>query len=299
MFKKVFIFYVFSLLSFWAVFAIDDCHIVWFDLNENNYEYWFGDLYPDAAIYQTMLNLKAYCCYAGLIYDKETCENDKDKFQDIYPQSPYLYDHLLDISLRRLDVIGNVYDLSVSDLDSKAVEWKNYIVKDVAENEDGNFAMWVENEYSDAWAVNTNYQNKFEQYDVALYYNIDKLKDISTYYDEASLIQRYEEVCGLNVSLYYILMSTLEKESDHKLESDWFNKCKDYIVPNRLVEEMIYVKTIVLKKSMQLLHSSINSYIYDYYGKNRLMHLQEDVMKLTDLFQTMAKNLSEGTNQCN
>jgi len=299
MFKKIFIFSIFSLFSFWSVFAVDDCHIVEFDLNEDSYNYWLGNLYPDAAIYQAMLNLKAYCCYSNLIYDKGTCDKDKSKFQEIYPQSPYLYDHLLDVSLRRLDVVGNIYDLSISDLDDKAVEWRSYIVDDVAENANWNFAMWVENKFSEFWADNPDYQKKFEQYNSAVYYSLDNLIDISLLYSDASLYQRYEEMCWLNVSLYYILMSTFNKDSDLRLESDWFIRCRNYIVPKILNDEMIYVKAVVMKKSMQLLHSSINSYIYDYYGKNRLMHLQQNVMKLTDLFQTMAKNLSEWTNQCN
>jgi hypothetical protein len=58
-----------------------------------------------------MLNLKKYCC-ENQPKLMTTCRQDKDEFRTTNtPQSPYLFDHLLDVLMRRLDgETANVYE---------------------------------------------------------------------------------------------------------------------------------------------------------------------------------------------
>jgi hypothetical protein len=44
------------------------------------------------------MNLKAYCCETAVLPTKWwTCKEDEANFPKIYPESYFLYDHLVDI----------------------------------------------------------------------------------------------------------------------------------------------------------------------------------------------------------
>gem|GEM_PF-6402874 len=49
---------------------------------------------------------------------------------DIYPESEYLYDHLLDVSFRKLDVLELYLDVQP---DSKALDWNRAISDEVSD----------------------------------------------------------------------------------------------------------------------------------------------------------------------
>ncbi|MEI8091153.1 MAG: hypothetical protein WCG98_02655 [bacterium] len=62
----------------------------------------FEGIMPQVAVAKAVENLKKYCCVSKII-DESFCKNFKDDTEQLYPQSAYLYDHLLDVAFRRLD----------------------------------------------------------------------------------------------------------------------------------------------------------------------------------------------------
>jgi hypothetical protein len=67
----------------------------------------YENILPKEAMAQAMLNLKSFCCDTEFFEDADNitgCNSDsKIKNDGIYPSSTYLYDHILDVSMRRLD----------------------------------------------------------------------------------------------------------------------------------------------------------------------------------------------------
>jgi hypothetical protein len=63
---------------------------------------------PDLVL--ALSHLKAYCCKSVVLTQeakKKSCEGIS--FPSFYPQSPYFFDHILDVRLRKVDAIG-IYD---------------------------------------------------------------------------------------------------------------------------------------------------------------------------------------------
>jgi len=84
------------------------------------------DIFPQDAIDRATKNLRSYCCEQNILRDTPTVQicDDSDMPPDKYfPQSAYLFDHIVDIMLRRLD--GND-DLIYPDvaLDEDGAQWR-------------------------------------------------------------------------------------------------------------------------------------------------------------------------------
>jgi len=100
---------------------------------------------PVAAFNQALINLKTYCCSQKIITcaDTEKANLPKEKK---YPESPYLFDQLLDVTMRRLDGVKSLaYELEP---DAAGLARREYIT-DVANNPVGVQAMTLENTYKE------------------------------------------------------------------------------------------------------------------------------------------------------
>jgi len=304
--KKLFIL-ILWILFFSIVFARDDCNFVRKNLSGTTGLIANGgfvnplnsdSIYPNEAYFRALYNLKAYCCDNHLI-DLKSCEVDKNMFSDVYPESWFLYDHLVDVGLRRLDAENNlIYGLNP---DSLGLERRNYI-NGVANNSDANFALSMSNEFKKYW----NTENKdyigllyFDNWDVFHNYNNIKLKSIVSdpIYNSINLYQKYKELCGVAASIY------LDESEDNNMDKvssiKWnFDNCQ-LLVSKRIQDEVLYTKTLIKKKSTALLKKSINAYAIEYYAKNRLLNLQETIFAISDLFLTVAKMAPEWTFECN
>jgi hypothetical protein len=88
----------------------NDCNIV--KNNENNLITRYTALneyhkfLPIDSFTTIVKNLKAYCCSQNLIECSE--EEIANLSETKYPESPYLFDHLIDITMRRLDGISTL-----------------------------------------------------------------------------------------------------------------------------------------------------------------------------------------------
>jgi hypothetical protein len=88
------------------VFA-NDCNVVLGTGIESTvlvYNKIYEKVLPSIAFKQALTNLKAYCCLNG---DRLSCSSgEKENLPTKYfPESIYLFDHLIDVAMRRLDGI--------------------------------------------------------------------------------------------------------------------------------------------------------------------------------------------------
>ena len=93
-------------VSVFAASTKDDCGLITL-LPINKEKSQRKGMRRDADVTIALNHLKAYCC-KSVIGPKDTkkklCENFD--YPPSYPQSPYLFDHLIDVGLRKLDAIG-------------------------------------------------------------------------------------------------------------------------------------------------------------------------------------------------
>ncbi len=291
-------------LFFWFigsyVSATSDCSIVKTILGWTSKKIGFGNLYSDDNFNQALLNLKAFCCESHIFADKTDaiCNPDKEYFVDDYPESPYLYDQLVDIALRRLDAVDSPYGLTP---DSLGLEWRTYISKKIGEDPSPGSVLSMENTYKKYWDVspdNTSYTYHPAFVSWSKRMDIKKIKELSLLYTNANLYHRYTESCGIAAQVYlsYVYLFNPSSNVNSRIKNG-FRSCQN-IVQQRISNELLYTKALMMEKSNALLHKSMSSYLTDYFAKNRLIHLQETITSISNLFLTIAQMLPEGTRQC-
>jgi len=66
-----------------------------------SYETTYVKILPVEAFERALINLKSQCCKKEI---RKTCsESDMQNIKDPYPESAWLFDHLIDVAMRRLD----------------------------------------------------------------------------------------------------------------------------------------------------------------------------------------------------
>lgn len=63
----------------------------------------YQSILPAVAFKKALINLKAHCCTKEI--GKSCSDKDRENIQLPYPESAFLFDHLLDVTMRRLDGI--------------------------------------------------------------------------------------------------------------------------------------------------------------------------------------------------
>lgn len=229
---------------------------------------------PDDAFNQALQNLKAYCC--SQVVQGSCTQKEKDNLPKLYPESPYLFDHLVDVSMRRLDGIDKLaYNLTS---DPTAKERRDYITK-VANDPTGSQSSTIETTYKKYWKENTETKKNMETF--IANYN----KDVTT----LSLEDKYDTLCGLMNAIYkktqtknpIIIGSAWENNS-------FLNGCQN-IVQDRVKRENSYVKMIMIKKSNQLFDETTKAYTKKYFAEERITGLWTLIAKVQDAFKTIVQ----------
>lgn len=140
---------------------------------------------PIEAFNKALINLKAYCCTQAF---QKWCSSDDIKNKpEHYPASAFLFDHLLDVAMRRLDgITGLAYNLS---LDPTGLERRTKIAE-IANSANGMPANKIESTY-------TGYRTVHKYTDLGIVisgYN----KNIAT----ISLGDKYDTICELVRDIY-------------------------------------------------------------------------------------------------
>lgn len=266
-----------------GVFAVEettDCGIVVgknIDEEKKGYE----DLHkiyhkfmPIEAFYQVLINMKAHCCRKGII---ECTKAEKDSLPEkYYPESPFLFDHLVDVSMRRLDGIAELaYGLEP---DAIGKERRKYITENVANAPNG--------------VKPSDIEKKYKAYRERTPINMETQNDINatlTKYDTLKLIDRYDTLCEITNNMYEKIKTTdriiIGGKSDAK---SFFSKCEN-LVSNRVKKENGYVKILMIQKANKLADETTKAYTKKHFVEEKLMNLRNIISKVKDLFKTIVQ----------
>lgn len=224
---------------------------------------------PTEAVYQWLINLKAYCCNQNLI------ECSDSEIQNLpsknYPESAYFFDHLLDIAMRRLDGIATMnYNLEP---DPTALERRTYITN-VANDPLWSQASTIETQYA-TYRKTKNIWN-----DILKNYNNINL---------VTLADKYNALCIITKDLY----EDINIHSDIIIgfkgsQKSFFSKCEN-ITKERVKRENAYVKILMAQKTTKLLENTTQAYTKKHFVEEKMMALRKLIEKVADTFKTIVK----------
>jgi len=229
---------------------------------------------PTSGLNQVLMNLKAYCCSKP---DLLTCtQTEKDNLPKFYPESAYLFDHLLDVSMRRLDgVTWLAYGLSP---DPTAVE-RRIKANEIADSASGTPpAKEIEKIYKEYWIGHTE----------------NKLAEVMANYDKiaiVSLTDKYNMLCEEIKDIYEKLQKekgNITNVGRYNQKNSFFGKCAN-VVKNRVNRENSYIRILMVQKSNQLLDQTTKAYTQKHFVEEKLMGLRSIIAKVKDMFQTIVK----------
>ncbi len=274
--KKAAIATIISMIAITGNVFAHDCELV---VNNNssavlnnytaNYQI-YTQFLPAEAFHQALINLKAYCC--AQVVNPPCTDKEKENLPKQYMESAYLFDHLIDISMRRLD--GNkelAYGLEPDPTGSE----RRTKINGIASTTTGIPANEIEKIYKSYWTL-----HKEKNIDITKY-NAGNLETFS-------LRDKYDTLCTDVKNLYEgikwdksttIIWWYADKDS-------FFNKCQN-LVKKRVEKENGYVKILMVQKSNQLLNESMKAFTQKHFVEEKLIALWNLILKVRNVFQTI------------
>ena len=298
------------ILIFWYTFAsesndqdVGDCKFVRETKWENlgimvETRSWKNEIvYPKESIKRALLNLKAFCCKKwGILWeDTPGCEIDRKEWWlwKNYPDSKFLYDHLVDVWFRRLDAMENLLYEWVK-LDPIWQGRRDFI------NKKWNQEEWttptdILPKFYEQWTLNTNYLlptredwNYNEQYQ-------NQWTAITSEYNNRPLTNRYSNLCEVSAYIYWYLRWWLKLWYYTRTNS--YPSC-ELLSKNIISRNIVFTKSIVLKKSNKLLYDNVNSHITNYISQSRLTKLKETILWIVQSFNVINKKVIKLIKEC-
>lgn len=245
-----------------------------------------------------ILNLKKYCCENEkwwLEQTLSTCEDDEIFFNDNALDSPYLFDHIFDVIMRRLNWLSgdtNIYTKTNMTLDDKWAERRNFITKQATStgwstpqtiiDEEKKFRSSPNLEYNISLYINNTFR-ELNNYNFLLYvswsWDSEQSKMVSNAmknYSKWTLYDRYNNACALS-EYFYALLDVWNSEDKSTIINKLSNKSCDEIVKKQINGESSYVSLIKQRASNTFLSNYIEWYkSYLYERQERLENLLKD-----------------------
>ena len=250
----------------------------------------FAEIMPKESMEKVFENLNKYCCEKKI---NTSCIATNDS--GLYPESIYIFDHILDVYLRRLDAKqdnDNWKDLLYGlEPDPLWKDWREFII------ERGNDVEWslpleIQKKYESMWK-GTQHILRFSQY---TYKTINdwkaNIKSAVNSYDSRTLYDKYNLACDLTK---YVSENVIQ--SINLITTEEYDNCKD-LIKNRIDNENKYMKAILMQKANTLLTSSIKAYINTYFVGNKLSELQKIINDMNSSFFEVNKSTEKLTNEC-
>lgn len=235
-------------------------------------------LFTDQDMQQAARYLIQYCCES--ISDQEGCSGVSTSQGNYYPESPYIFDHLITIGMRKLDGIQEHCDqlgISCQATTNYQIEATNRREKitEIAEDTEGYPPLQIESLFKDfRWTTDTFLEK------------------------DTLLSNAYFKMCEEAVSIRNAIGGN-NNDTDRNL-TDWrgLKAICDDLVKKRYEMELQYVRTLMVEKWLQYMVQNLRSYFFDYYLENRMADLVDKYNMLYSCF-VMVLRYAERTKCCN
>ena len=302
----------------------------WFEIvndyreKETEYTKWFltvdqqREIIDNNSLNTAILNLKKYCCdneLWGLTQDIDTCKIDEKFFNPNTIDSPYLFDHIFDVIMRRLSWLtweNDIYTKTNMTGDSKWLERRQRI-DEQAENISWANPQVIINKYSNFWKesplklgynINNDIHKAFLEHNSNTFLTYakwnwwspesKKIANALQNYKERSLRDRYDNACALS-EFFYAFLSKAWESSDRNEILKFKNDCNQ-ITSDQVSSEVRYI-SLVIKKSSNLFLSNYLKWYISYLDK-RANNLKSIWKNTTDRFFDTARAVPMLLDKC-
>ncbi len=270
------------------------------------------EIITNSDLNTAILNLKKYCCENnlwGLSQSFSVCQEKISNPNSL--DSPFLFDHLLDVIMRRLNWLtwendiyptmleggNNWYDTvwlkrrQIINSGAESISWTNpqKIIDKYKEFRAPSPSILWYNINNDVHNVFINKgRNQFLEY---FTWNIAKaLKN----YKEWTLYDRYSNACALSEFFYALLSTDTYSEDINKLRR-LNNECNN-LTNSQISSEVEYTSLVIKRSSNLFLSNYINGYIS--YLEKRTNNLKSIWKNSSDRFLDVVRGVPMLTNKC-
>lgn len=276
--KKLVLTAIISLIAISGSAFAQDCNLIsaWnLGIIKDYTSFKYKNVVPQEAMQQALANLKAYCC-KQFISTNPVCKAGKGKLSTSYPESAYLFDQLLDVTMRRLDGIKSLaYGLNP---DPAGKERRDLITK-TANTAEGAQAITIESSYKEYRTLHQKETMDLDQ--VAANY-------LGKNSPTLSLLDKYNKLCNLMKDIYLNLQE-YPTIIWWKFENNSFFSACEGRVQDRIKRENTYVKMLMIQKSNQLLDETTKAYTKKHFVEEKLMGLRNIIANVKDTFKTIVQ----------
>ena len=231
-----------------------------------------------------MLNLKKYCCENelwGLNQKSETCVKDRVFFNDNALDSPYLFDHIFDVIMRRLSGLTGDSDIYVHTNMTTDDKWteRRARINEKAENTWWATPQVIIDKYIEArkqspvslgYNVSSKIYAAFDKSDdefltfVSGQWSSQESKDVANaikQYDQRTLYDRYINACAMSEYFYSLLHIWMQSNDGANTKNRVSNWVCHSAVQRQIEAENSYVKLVIQESSNLFLSNYIKWYM--------------------------------------
>lgn len=251
-----------------------------------------------------MLNLKKFCC-ENQLWDltADTCSKDEPYFNPNALDSPYLFDHLFDVIIRRLNWLTSdvdIYTKTNMTTDDKWTSRRNWI------DEQAKSTAWskpqlIINKYKEVWKqspfsawfnITTRVYSTFwdlSDQDFLNYVGWKWWSNISSEsqvvanamknYSQRTLYDRYINACALSEFFYSVLDLWVDSEDKDNTIDRLSDRSCDRIIERQIDWENAYVVLVIHKSANLFLSNLVEWYIWYLYQRQQKFEQQWTAIK--------------------
>ena len=273
-----------------------------------------------ASLNTAMLNLQKYCCeheLGWLDQNSEVCVQDKVFFNDNALDSPYLFDHLFDVMMRRLAWLTwekHIYEKTNMTVDDKWAERRERITEK-AQSTWGTTPQIIIDKYittrkksppnlgydissmiyASFWDLS---DERFLTY-VSWQWSSEESKKVANAiknYSERTIYDRYINACAMTeyfYSLLHVKIDSLDKSKTINRVSHW--ACHD-AVQTQISAENAYVKLVIQQASNLFLSNYIKWYMD--YLRGRSNNVRQTQTKIKNNFLDIVNAVPQLVREC-
>ncbi len=288
----VVIFSIGSFLVTWSVHAAADSHDCSIYANTDTQKYpwvveeWLArrelpplKFFTEEDLSTVVLHHQMSCCEDVLKEDREICQQAKQSTSDCkncYAHSNYLYDHLVNIGMRKFDGIQEHCDelhisCTMANSTVKTLERRERITE-IAEDVKGYPPSLIMEEF--------------------LKHRWDGSKEAVT--DPNTIANAYRAMCEEAQNIYKAIWINQQQDSS---SSNTLDPCYE-LVRQRYLKEYRYVRTLMVDKGVQYFVQNTNDYLQEYFVKNRMSELVNKYARMDNCFTTVLRYATK-TSCCN
>ena len=217
----------------------------------------FTRVLPEEALQKALENLKKFCCQSNTLQE-ENCKGYKEK--QGYPLSPFLYDHLIDVQLRRLD---GIQELSYGIQGDPMGIQRRQFIENTLKAEVSPQAKEITEKYKTYWTSKNTINEQSTSEQISRF-----LREYNT--TQTSLIDKYNTTCQIMANLYNSIANEKVLLGNSKNKNSAYSTCQN-IVQRRIANEHTLVKAIIIKTSNETIHETYKTYTMKYFIQEKII----------------------------